>query len=65
MRLVRRTTHRRVFKNRANYNGLYGLPIALSELLPEHSVAVLEMAADHFGEIRRLTGDCPARTSRS
>ena len=44
-----------VFKNRANYNGLYGLPIALSELLPEHRVAVLEMAADHFGEIGKLT----------
>ena len=44
-----------VFKNRANYNGLYGLPIALSELLPEQRVAVLEMAADHFGEIRKLT----------
>lgn len=48
-----------VFKNRANYNGLYGLPIALSELLPEHRVAVLEMAADHFGEIARLTGIAP------
>ncbi len=43
-----------VFKNRANYNGLYGLPIALSELRPEHRVAVLEMAADHFGEISKL-----------
>ena len=43
-----------VFKNRANYNGLYGLPIALSELRPEHRVAVLEMAADHFGEIGKL-----------
>ncbi len=48
-----------VFKNRANYNGLYGLPIALSELLPEHRVAVLEMAADHFGEIHRLAEIAP------
>jgi alanine racemase len=44
-----------VFRNRANYNGLFGLPIALSEITPEQRVAVLEMAADHFGEIRRLT----------
>ncbi len=43
-----------VFKNRANYNGLYGLPIALGELQPEHRIAVLEMAADHFGEMARL-----------
>jgi len=42
-----------VFKNRANYNGIYGLPIALGELLPEHRVAVLEMAPT-FGEIAPL-----------
>jgi alanine racemase len=45
----------RVFRNRANYNGLFGLPIALSEIEPDQRVAVLEMAADHFGEIRKLT----------
>ncbi|MCX6033229.1 MAG: alanine racemase [Chloroflexi bacterium] len=43
-----------VFKNRANYNGLYGLPIALGELRPEQRIAVLEIAADHPGEIGRL-----------
>jgi alanine racemase len=48
-----------VFKNRANYNGLYGLPIALGELRPEHRIAVLEMAADHLGEIGRLAGIAP------
>ena len=48
-----------VFKNRANYNGLYGLPIALGELLPEHRVAVMEMAADHFGEMARLCAIAP------
>ena len=48
-----------VFKNRANYNGLYGLPIALAELLPEHQVAILEMAADHFGEMARLCAIAP------
>ena len=48
-----------VFKNRANYNGLYGLPIALGELSPEHRVAVMEMAADHFGEMARLCAIAP------
>jgi UDP-N-acetylmuramoyl-tripeptide--D-alanyl-D-alanine ligase len=48
-----------VFKNRANYNGIYGLPIAIGELLPEQRVAVLEMAADHFGEMARLCAIAP------
>ena len=48
-----------VFKNRANYNGLYGLPIALGELRPEHRIVVLEMAADHLGEIGRLARIAP------
>ena len=48
-----------VFKNRANYNGLYGLPIALGELRPEQRIAVLEMAADHLGEISRLARIAP------
>jgi|WetSurMetagenome_2_1015567.scaffolds.fasta_scaffold06860_4 Alr-MurF fusion protein len=48
-----------VFKNQANYNGLYGLPIALGELRAEHRIAVLEMAADHLGEIGRLARIAP------
>ncbi len=52
-----------VFRNRANYNGLYGLSIALGELRPEHRVAVLEMAADHFGEIARLARIAPPRVA--
>jgi Alr-MurF fusion protein len=48
-----------VFKNRANYNGIYGLPIALGELQPAQRVAVLEMAADHFGEIAALCRIAP------
>jgi Alr-MurF fusion protein len=50
-----------VFRNRANYNGLYGLPIALGELRPEQRIAVLEMAADHFGEVARLCEIAPPR----
>jgi alanine racemase len=43
-----------VFKNFGNYNGRYGLPIALGRLLPEHEKAVLEMACDSFNEIEDL-----------
>ena len=43
-----------VFRNYANYNGRYGLPIALGRLQPEHRMAVLEMACDAFDEIRLL-----------
>lgn len=43
-----------VFKNFGNYNGRYGLPIALGRLLPEHGKAVLEMACDSFREIEDL-----------
>lgn len=44
----------RVFRNYANYNGRYGLPIALGRLEPTHEMAVLEMACDGFDEIRLL-----------
>ncbi len=50
-----------IFRNRANYNGLYGLPLALGELRPDQHIAVLEMAADHFGEIARLCALAPPR----
>ena len=43
-----------VFKNFGNYNGRYGLPIALGRLLPESQKAVLEMACDSFKEIEDL-----------
>lgn len=43
-----------VFKNHANYSGRYGLPIALGRLGSEHEKAVLELASDHFDEIRHL-----------
>ncbi|NLE43997.1 MAG: alanine racemase [Chloroflexi bacterium] len=43
-----------VFRNPSNFNGRFGLPIALAGLGPEHDVAVLELAADSFGEITDL-----------
>lgn len=42
-----------VFAN-DNYNDLFGLPIALSRLLPSHQQAILELASDSFGELGRL-----------
>jgi len=44
-----------VFQNPANYNGRFGLPIALGRLTPEHDIAVLEMACDSFDEIADLS----------
>ena len=44
----------RVFRNPANYNGRFGLPIALAGLGPEVELAVLELACDSFGEIAHL-----------
>lgn len=49
----------RVFRNPANYSGRFGLPIAIGGLEPAHDVAVLEMAADQFGEIRLLASIAP------
>ena len=48
------STRFRVFRNYANYSGRYGLPIALGRLEPGHEIAVLELAADSFDEVRDL-----------
>jgi alanine racemase len=37
-----------------SYNGRIGLPIALGQLEPRHTLAVLELAADGLGEIEEL-----------
>lgn len=44
-----------VFKNFGNYNGRYGLPIALGRLSSRDEKAVLEMACDSFNEIEDLS----------
>lgn len=44
-----------IFRNPGSFNGRFGLPIALGRLLPNHRLAVLELAADEFGEIELLT----------
>ncbi|MFQ5855921.1 MAG: alanine racemase [Anaerolineae bacterium] len=52
-----------VFKNPGNWNGRYGLPIALGRLRPEHQLAVLEMASDSHGEIADLAGMAPPKVA--
>jgi alanine racemase len=48
------STRHAVFRNRASYNGLFGLPVALGSLRPEDELAVLELGSDHLGEIAAL-----------
>jgi UDP-N-acetylmuramoyl-tripeptide--D-alanyl-D-alanine ligase len=45
---------RRVLATRGNLNNLFGLPLMLLELLPEHDVAVLEMGISTPGEMTPL-----------
>ncbi|HEX6122822.1 MAG TPA: alanine racemase, partial [Ktedonobacterales bacterium] len=48
------------FRSWRNYNDALGLPLSLGRLEPSHRYAVLEMAADHPGEIRDLCAmTCP------
>ncbi|HEX8682547.1 MAG TPA: alanine racemase [Ardenticatenaceae bacterium] len=49
----------RLFKNPGNWNGRYGLPLALGRLQPDHELAVLEMASDSRGEIADLAAMAP------
>jgi UDP-N-acetylmuramoyl-tripeptide--D-alanyl-D-alanine ligase len=44
-----------VLKTPGNFNNLVGLPLTLFGLKPAHEWAVLEVAMNHPGEIRRLT----------
>ncbi|HEU4782065.1 MAG TPA: Mur ligase family protein, partial [Ktedonobacterales bacterium] len=42
------------FRSWRNFNDALGLPLSLGRLEPSHRYAVLEMGADHPGEIRQL-----------
>jgi UDP-N-acetylmuramoyl-tripeptide--D-alanyl-D-alanine ligase len=44
-----------VHANRGTLNNDYGVPLTLLELTPEHEVAVVEMGANHVGEIAYLS----------
>ncbi len=48
-----------IFKNPGNWNGRYGLPLALGQLQPQQTLAVLEMASDARGEIADLAAMAP------
>jgi UDP-N-acetylmuramoyl-tripeptide--D-alanyl-D-alanine ligase len=45
----------KTLKNTGNFNSLIGLPLTLFELKNENTAAVLEVAMNDFGEIRRLS----------
>ncbi len=45
----------RTFRNRGNLNTVYGLPISLGRLQPDHQIAVLEMACDGVDQISDLS----------
>lgn len=49
----------RVLKSEGNFNNHLGLALTLLHLLPDHEVAVLEMAMSAPGEIRSLTHISP------
>ena len=52
-----------VFRSRRSFNSLFGLPLALGTLGPEHRYAVLEMGVDRFGEMARLAASFPPQVA--
>ena len=45
----------RVLKNHGTFNNFIGVPLTILKLTKEHEVCVIEMGANHAGEIARLT----------
>lgn len=43
-----------VHKNEGNLNNHYGVPLTLFQLSEKHEIAIIEMGANHFDEIKRL-----------
>jgi len=48
----------RVLQSPANFNNAFGVPLSLLRLEEQHELAVLELAMNHAGEIRRLAQIC-------
>ena len=49
------STKYNVLYTSGNLNNHIGVPLTLLRLTPEHEIAVIEMGANHLGEIRELT----------
>ena len=47
-----------VLQSPANFNNAFGVPLSLLRLEEQHDLAVLELAMNHAGEIRRLAQIC-------
>jgi len=45
-----------VYKTQGNYNNVYGVPLTLLSIKPEHEIAVVEMGMDHLHEIHTSIG---------
>ena len=43
-----------IYRSPGNYNNLFGLPLALCGLLPEHEIGILEMGMSAAGEIAEM-----------
>ncbi len=48
----------RCYATKGNLNNHIGVPLSLLEITPQHDIAVIEMGANHQGEIRTLSSIC-------
>lgn len=50
------STQYNTFATRGNLNNHIGVPLSLLEVNPKHEIAIIEMGANHVGEIQFLSG---------
>lgn len=48
----------RCYATKGNLNNHIGVPLSLLEITPQHEIAIIEMGANHQGEIRTLANIC-------